>query len=313
MILNKFYPLVLCFFALLFVSCEESSSEEISDSITISTSNSKASFDSNTNSKTITFTSTSSWKTSISETTNSSSSWISVSPSSGVAGEIEMTISVTANTETTERSAEILIYSSGAEGTVTVTQSALTPTLTLSKSSETIPCSESSLSISVTSNYSWEANTTASWVTLSPNSGTGDGTISLSCEANTTVNSRSATINVSSSTINQQFTLTQEAFTPTLSIDKNNIDIPIELGSFEVNVTSNTDWKTSDVPEWITLSSESGNGTAVVTVSYTENETSDPRSAIIKFYNDYSLEQELTITQDYTKSPQLGDLEQGTI
>ncbi len=78
-------------------------------------------------------------------------------------------------------------------------------------------------------------------------------------------------------------TITQAGVSPYLSIDKSSASVECGLGSFSVNVSSNTDWTTSGVPSWITLSPSSGSGDKTVSVSYTANSNYDSRSTTISF------------------------------
>ena len=50
--------------------------------------------------------------------------------------------------------------------------------------------------VNITSNVSWTATSDATWATISPASGTNDGTITVSVEANTAAEARSATITI---------------------------------------------------------------------------------------------------------------------
>lgn len=65
------------------------------------------------------------------------------------------------------------------------------------ESSMTFQSEEESKDLNVTANCSWQASTNAQWVTLSPSSGTNDGTITVTVSKNTSTADRTATITIS--------------------------------------------------------------------------------------------------------------------
>ena len=93
--------------------------------------------------------------------------------------------------------------------------------LTVSSSSITAEASGKSGTISVTAHCGWTASKSVSWITVSPASGTGNGSISYTISANTTSSSRSGTITVrSSGGISRTISVSQDsASLPDLVID----------------------------------------------------------------------------------------------
>jgi hypothetical protein len=64
----------------------------------------------------------------------------------------------------------------------------------------------------ITSNVSWTVSSSASWLTVSPTSGSNSGTVTLTASANSGSNARTATVTVSGAGVsNQTVTVTQEA------------------------------------------------------------------------------------------------------
>jgi hypothetical protein len=85
------------------------------------------------------------------------------------------------------------------------------PVLTVSPTSLTLAStSGSNGSISVTSNVTWAATDDATWLTLSPSSGTNNGTITVTASsANTQSTDRTATVTITGSGITRTVTVTQ--------------------------------------------------------------------------------------------------------
>lgn len=86
-----------------------------------------------------------------------------------------------------------------------------------------------------------------------------------------------------------------------VTIDISNKDVDSASGSFVVNLQSNSDWSVSDLPSWVTLSAESGNGDSSITVSYSANNSEEDRSATFNFNVDGD-SQVLTINQSANSS-----------
>ncbi len=105
-----------------------------------------------------------------------------------------------------------------------------------------------SKTVNVTSNTSWTATSSATWLTLSPASGSNNGTITAVASANTSTSERTATITVSGNGVTSQtISVTQAGATTT--IDENALSgisvfpnptngmFTIDFGTLEGNVT----------------------------------------------------------------------------
>jgi uncharacterized protein (TIGR02145 family) len=65
--------------------------------------------------------------------------------------------------------------------------------------------------LTVTGNMTWTATDDAEWLTLSPASGEGNGTINVEVTGNTTVEARNATVTVAAGALTETVTIVQEA------------------------------------------------------------------------------------------------------
>ena len=97
----------------------------------------------------------------------------------------------------------ITVGSGGGGSNLTVAPTALSPGAGAGNSN-----------VSVTSNVSWSATDNQSWISLSPASGTNNGTIVVSVTANTGSSSRSGTVTVTGGSITRNVTVTQSGTTP---------------------------------------------------------------------------------------------------
>ncbi|MDD4190891.1 MAG: BACON domain-containing carbohydrate-binding protein, partial [Mangrovibacterium sp.] len=136
-------------------------------------------------------------------------SWITTSPSSGT-GNGAVSITCTANSGTSSRSGTVTFTGGGITQTVTVTQEAAR-SLSVSPAGLTFTAGGEAKSVSVTSSVPWTVTDNQSWITATPSSGTGNGTVSVNCAANSGSSSRSGTVTFTGGGITQTVTVTQEA------------------------------------------------------------------------------------------------------
>lgn len=244
-------------------------------------------------SKTVAFVATTSWEV------EASYGWLNISPMRGGAGNMTLTVKMEANTDTTDRSAVISIKAGGKVYKINVTQKAAPAIFSIDPGNSTVSSVAGTLDVVITSNGNWSADNGSDWVELSAKSGKGGKeTITASYLANEGSKSRSAVITFTSGTLSQTLTITQQGKSsdPTLSLDRTSANVQAVAGSFVLNVTSNSDWSTSDVPAWVTLLPAQGKGDKEVTVNYQSNESYAVRSAVITFTG-AGKSQTLTITQ----------------
>ena len=139
-------------------------------------------------------------------TASSSASWITVSPTSGTgAGGVGYTVA--ANTSTSTRTGTMAI---GGQ-TFTVTQAGVC-NYTLAPTSASMAGTGGSGTVTLTTGAgcTWTASSSASWITVSPTSGTGADTVDYTVAANTPAGPRTGTIAIAG----QTFTVTQEQRAP---------------------------------------------------------------------------------------------------
>ena len=253
---------------------------------TYSLSSSSVSFDSGSDSGTVGMTSPSgcAWTVSTSE------SWISVAVASG-SGDGPISYSVAANPSIQSRSGTVAV-----EGQVlTITQGGIDCTYSLSPSSASFDAEGGSSGTSVSSpdGCQWSASSSDSWIGItSGGSGSGDGPVSFTVAANTTIQARSGSLTVGG----QDFNITQEGIPCSYSLSPGVGSFDADGGSSSTSVSSpdGCEWSASSSESWITISSgASGSGADSVSFTVAANDTIQSRSGTITLEG-----QVLTITQD---------------
>ena len=163
-------------------------------------------------SKTVTITSNTTWSA------TSSENWLTISPASGN-NNGSITAVAEANTSAQQRTATITISGENVESkTISVTQAGFSYTLTVNPSSLSYTAEGESKTVTVTSNTTWSATSSESWLTISPASGSNNGTITAVAEANTTNSQRTAIITVSGENVESKtISVTQEGATTSIN------------------------------------------------------------------------------------------------
>jgi hypothetical protein len=132
--------------------------------------------------------------------------------------------------------------------------------------------------ITVTCNVEWAATANAEWIALSPASGTGNGTITVNVEANSTPETREATITIKAGALTETVTIKQPGIVPVIEISENSISAGAPANSYPLAVTSNIEWTADPDAEWITLDPTSGTGDGTITINVEANTSQSPRT-----------------------------------
>ena len=134
------------------------------------------------------------------------------------------------------------------------------------KSTQEMDVQGGSVDIALKSNGEWTINPTEDWITVSPMSGNGDATLTLTAVANTTPGSRSTEITATTKDNTATLTVSQNAPEYYLTVTPKEIRCGGEGGEFTVLVSSNVDWRVT-LPAWITSSVTEGSNDATVTLT----------------------------------------------
>ena len=147
-------------------------------------------------------------------------------------------------------------------------------TLSLSISPTTVTLSdqgEATAYVTASTDLSWTLADVPSWLSVSPKSGTGNATLTLTASAeNPSTESRSATITVTSSSLNAQFTVTQPGVQ--LSVGSTLVSFTAAGGTQTLVITSNTSWSIqNNASSWLRCNTTTGKGNATISLTANEN------------------------------------------
>jgi uncharacterized protein YjdB len=258
--------------------------------------------------KTFTITSNTAW------TVGSGDSWLTITPASG-SNNGTVTVTAAANTATAPRTAIITVSATGVEQKIiSVTQVATgenpppTPTLTLSVSASSIGFTGAGeqKTFTVTSNTDWTVASDAAWLTVSPASGSNNGTVAVTAAANTATTARTAIITVSATGVEQKIiSVTQAAAgdnpppapTPTLSVSSTSLGFSAAGEEKTFTITSNTAWAVASNAAWLTVSPASGSDNGTITVTAAANTATTARTGIVTVSGTGVEAKTITVTQ----------------
>ena len=154
--------------------------------------------------------------------------------------------------------------------------------LTVSSSSSiNLGANGSSDIVSFTSNRDWTATASESWVSVYPSSGSASEsaiTVTVSAQANTTYEDRSATVTITADGLTQTIQVRQPA-NEALIVANKSFELACEATSFEVEVQTNVDYNVSISDGWIRQISSKGLKTDKLVFSVSENDSYDARTA----------------------------------
>ena len=138
-------------------------------------------------------------------------------------------------------------------------------------------------SVTLTANKVWTASSNQGWLRVSPSSGEGNATLSVSCEGNTTYDTRTGTITIVSEELTQTISVSQ-AEGLGLLISQPEYNISNEAQTIEVTVQANVQY-TVDIDaacrDWIKQESTKGLSSNIIKFAISKNESYDGREGKI--------------------------------
>jgi Viral BACON domain/Putative binding domain, N-terminal len=204
-------------------------------------------------------------------TAESDADWITLSSGNSGVGSGALIYFVAANDAAIPRSGNLVI----AGQSFTVNQDEASCSYSLSSSGGSFGAGGGGDSVTVTTlaGCDWTATSNDGWIFVNPGSGSGDGTVGFSVDANDDGNPRTGSLTIAG----QVFTVTQDGAPCIYSISPSGASFGPDGGSDSVSVTAPPDceWTATSDSGWIEITSgDSGSGNG--TVSYFVSANPDP-------------------------------------
>lgn len=222
--------------------------------------------------------------------------WVSLSKESGE-GDGQITVSVTDNPNTSTRTGEIVFGQPGLtlQRSVEIIQrgKSLTPDTSLLEFSD----KASQMNFSLKSDTKWVSTRSADWFDSTPTSGSGDATVTVSVEENTSTDERIGTL--SYAYLDKSTNVNVHQLAKYMTIDNHIFDFDSKGGSHTVEIYTNDDW-TAEIESgasWLNLSKTSGSGNAVIMLVASDNASVSARSATVLIKTKYTQEIRILVSQ----------------
>lgn len=208
--------------------------------------------------------------------------WITPSPASGK-GNARLTLRADANPYTTARSGYVHLKQEGVNLDVSIRVSQAGCKFDLG--TEVLDFSDvaATKTVGIQTEGSWSAVTSDDWITLSPVSGTGNADLSVSVSENIYDDERTGKVAITMGDKTKDVTVHQTGKYFTVSDEV--LQIGSTGGAVSISVSTNDNWTAAfdgeTTPDWLSLSATSGNGTAEITVTASDNPSVNSRSAAL--------------------------------
>ena len=157
----------------------------------------------------------------------------------------------------------------------------------------------STVKFDISTAKNWSISNSSSWLKLSSASGSGNTIVTLTAQANVSVEKRTAFLTISDVGSNSQLvTVVQNGADPILTISTPSLTIEETEGSTSsFNITSNMNWTAISTGNWLTVNQPGGTGNATLIVNANANPTIQTRTDTIKIAGSGVATQKIIITQ----------------
>lgn len=146
----------------------------------------------------------------------------------------------------------------------------------------------------------WEISYSVDWLTMTPQTGTGNATVTMSAAANTVEEPRSARVLVKSGDLFAELDVEQEAGTDPVeaSFDPETIEVDYSGGYAYANLTSNTSWVLV-ASDWIYVQNGTlGQGDASITMLIDNNMDPEGRTGYVNAMHNGEVLATMTVIQE---------------
>lgn len=210
-----------------------------------------------------------------------SDSWITVTPDNGAAGKTSVSIEVTPNTAISPRNGYVAVKTGSSERLqIAVRQKGL---YIEADESLAFTSAEESKKLTIHSNTGWTVTGKPNWLTLSRETGEGNGEITVTASDNPNTTSRSGEIVLSQAGLSIQCKVKVTQSGKSLSTDVTLLEFSDKASQMTFNLVSDALWTSTQTVNWFSATPSSGRGDALITVSTEENTTTEERTGTINY------------------------------
>lgn len=228
-------------------------------------------FNNDANSQLITVTSSVDWEVS------NLPSWLSVDSSTG-SNNGSFTITATANSDASQRNANVIVSGGGITQVIEIVQvgSVLFATGAINFGPDV-----SSQNLNITGNVNWTVSGLPAWLSADTTTGSNDGVVVLTVTDNETGVERTATLDITGGGLLRQSFITQAKLE--ISLQPSSTSVGVFGENKTVELLCNSDWVMQSKPSWVTVTPTSGVLDESLQISVQPNNTGVNRSGTVVF------------------------------
>lgn len=183
----------------------------------------------------------------------------------------------------------------------------------LDKSSITLDVMGTGQSVILVSNGEWQMSDLPEWISINLTTANNTTDINITAKENKELTRRETSIVFSRGNVSKTLSIEQLGLAdldPYIELSQSNITIDMLGDEQKIELTTNTAWTATDVPDWITLNHTSGEKSIQITINAGKNDRPEGRQASIAFATkDGSVKKMVNVHQigrkDYISSPYL--------
>ena len=215
-------------------------------------------------------------KSNINWTVNDDADWLTVTPPNG-SGDGTLTVFYSDNTVANERVGTITIDGSGITKAITITQQAAPFKLNVEPEEFNVMYLAGSAKFSVESNTNWTIDSDVDWLSVSPENGSYNDSITINYIANPNTTPRIGNLTIRGGDLTKTIAITQQAAPFELYVEPEEFNVMYLAGSAKFSVESNTNWTIDSDVDWLSVSPENGSYNDSITINYIANPNTTPR------------------------------------
>lgn len=225
--------------------------------------------------------------------------WITLSDTEGN-GNQTITVTAEENLYTADRSGLIVLTQEGTTLTYNVEVNQRGKTFDITTTVLDFNADSSSQTVHIETNGTWFAHTSTEWITISPETATGNTYLTVTVTENLTDEERSGEIIVTMGDKSSTIAVVQAG--KYFTVSNTLLKYSSKGGAIQVSISTNGDWSAeveSAGSSWLSLSQTSGTGNIEVTITATDNPSVNKRTSSVYFstpYNDRKVC--IKVTQD---------------
>lgn len=235
-------------------------------------------------------------------------SWVSISKESGDAGNSTIELSPSSNNTKSSRTGIVKIFSNLNNDTKEI--SLIQNPYIFDENQESLSFKAINTDqniIQITSSGPWKLTDVPDWITVTPTSGTGNGSIKISAGVNYSVTERQQTIYITDSQ-NLGFAKPVKIVQSALVFDNKPVIIQVDkaINNAVYKLTASDiegNWSVKNLPDWISVDKKEGKGALTINLTFADNYQTSQRSSTFEIQSQYysnnnELTKKVTVSQE---------------